>query len=101
MIFLTVKEASERLKVSSDVLYPMLVRGEIPAGKIRGQWRLIEEDLVDWLRKQYASEHSSTENTRSCPTEEKEQTIGGSLSREYANLLGLPTRKQPLRLRQG
>ena len=51
---MTVAEAAAFLKVSDDVLYPMLARGEIPAGKVKGQWRLIEDDLLNWLRSQYS-----------------------------------------------
>ena len=89
---MTVAEAAAFLKVSDDVLYPMLVRGEIPAGKVKGQWRLIEEDLLNWLRSQYSVKVRAPSDVEVlCHTEGKEPVTCGSLSKEYASLLGLPT----------
>ncbi|MBI5900244.1 MAG: helix-turn-helix domain-containing protein [Rhodocyclales bacterium] len=89
---MTVAEAAAFLKVSDDVLYPMLARGEIPAGKVKGQWRLIEDDLLNWLRSQYSMRARAPSDVEVlCHTEGKEPVTGGSLSKEYASLLGLPT----------
>ena len=88
---MTVAEAAAFLKVSDDVLYPMLARGEIPAGKVKGQWRLIEDDLLNWLRSQYSVRARAPSDVEVlCHTEGKEPVTGGSLSKEYASLLGLP-----------
>ena len=89
---MTVAEAAAFLKVSDDVLYPMLTRGEIPAGKVKGQWRLIEDDLLNWLRSQYSVKARAPSDVEVlCHTEGKEPVTGGSLSKEYASLLGLKT----------
>ena len=89
---MTVAEAAAFLKVSDDVLYPMLARGEIPAGKVKGQWRLIEDDLLNWLRSQYSVRARAPSDVEVvCHTEGKEPVTGGSLSKEYASLLGLST----------
>lgn len=91
---LTVAEAAAFLKVSDDVLYPMLVRGDIPGAKVKGQWRLIQDDLLNWIRSQYsvkARAPSPMEDV--CHIEGKEAVSGGSLSREFDALLGQKTTK--------
>jgi len=74
---MTVAEAAAFLKVSDDVLYPMLARGEIPAGKVKGQWRLIEDDLLNWLRSQYSMRARAPSDVEVlCHTEGKEPVTG-------------------------
>lgn len=90
MVILTVSEAAAFLKVSEDVLYPMLNRGEVPAGKIKGQWRLIQSDLVEHIRSQY-NQADRQKDTEKCHTDAKGRNTGGSLSTEYAKVLGLKT----------
>ena len=96
MQILTVSEAAEFLKISEDVLYPMLNRGEIPAAKIKGQWRLIQSDLVEHIRSQYNLAPRQKEK-EPCHTEEKGLNSGGSSSTEYARVLKLKTTKTPKR----
>lgn len=93
---LTVSQAAEFLQVSDDTLYPMLTRGDIPAAKIKGQWRLIRQDLIDWMRSQYSKSAiaPSYPMEKACHTEEKVQISGGSPSAEYVSLLGLTTSKR-------
>ena len=45
---LTIKEAAALLKLTEKTVYSMAQRGEIPAFKIRGQWRSFfdRQDLV-------------------------------------------------------
>ena len=92
MDILTVQQAAAFLQISDDVLYPLIKSGEIPAGKVRGQWRMIKEDLAAWLRAQYATKPNQSYIT-SCHTVEQEQITGGSLSKEYDRLLGLTPKK--------
>ena len=47
--FLTIKEVAVRLKLAEKTVYSMANAGEIPAFKIRGQWRLRRVDLDQWL----------------------------------------------------
>ena len=88
---LTVAQAAAYLQVSDDVLYPLMVKGELPAGKVKGQWRLVREDLVSYIRAQYKKPGEL------CLTEGQGQASGGSSSAEYDSLLGLTTRKTPRR----
>lgn len=63
MKILTVAQAAEFLQVSQDTLYPMIARGQIPAAKVCGQWRLIDDDLVEWLRGQYELQKGTAHHT--------------------------------------
>ena len=47
MNILTVDQAADYLQVSQDTLYPMIKAGEVPAARVKGQWRLIQEDIDD------------------------------------------------------
>jgi len=49
---LTIKEVAVLLKLAEKTVYAMANAGEIPAFKIRGQWRLRRVDLDQWLSTQ-------------------------------------------------
>jgi len=49
--WMTVKQVAEYLQMSDDKIYDMAKKGEIPAVKIRQQWRLDREELDRWLIK--------------------------------------------------
>lgn len=42
-------EAAARLGVSREVVYRLLQSGELPAYRIRGQWRVSHEKLLEYL----------------------------------------------------
>ena len=46
---LTIREVAIRLKLAGKTVYSMAQRGEIPAFKIRGQWRIQGSDLQAWI----------------------------------------------------
>ncbi len=46
---LTIKEVAALLKLAEKTVYAMANAGEIPAFKIRGQWRIKRADLDKWL----------------------------------------------------
>lgn len=46
---LTIKEAAALLKLAEKTVYTMAQAGEIPAFKIRGQWRIKRSDFDRWL----------------------------------------------------
>ena len=49
-VFVTVKEASELLRVTDRTLYDLCRQGKVPgAAKVGGQWRLDREKLLAWL----------------------------------------------------
>ncbi len=58
---LTVKEAA-LLKLAEKTVYSMAQRGEIPAFKIRGQWRIRKLDYDKWMAKQAGAASGGTAN---------------------------------------
>jgi excisionase family DNA binding protein len=46
---LTIKEAAALLKLAEKTVYTMAQSGEIPAFKIRGQWRITRSEFDRWL----------------------------------------------------
>jgi excisionase family DNA binding protein/PAS domain S-box-containing protein len=61
MRLLTATEAAELLQVKGDTLYSLIDREELPAAKVGGQWRFLEEDLITWFKSKYSvkSQNSS------------------------------------------
>lgn len=49
---LRITEVAKRLGVSANTAYTMAQAGTIPAFKIAGKWRVREEALDGWLRKE-------------------------------------------------
>ena len=46
---LTTKEVAALLKLAEKTVYAMANAGEIPAFKIRGQWRIKRAELDQWI----------------------------------------------------
>jgi excisionase family DNA binding protein len=46
---LTVSEVAGLLKVAEKTVYTMAQEGELPAFKVRGQWRFRRSDLDAWI----------------------------------------------------
>ena len=46
---LTLKEVAALLKLADKTVYAMAQAGEIPAFKIRGQWRIKRTELDQWI----------------------------------------------------
>ena len=46
---LTVLEVAALLKVADKTIYTMAQKGEIPAFKVRGQWRFRRTDIDAWI----------------------------------------------------
>jgi len=46
---LTIKEVAALLKLAEKTVYAMANAGEIPAFKIRGQWRIKRAELDQWI----------------------------------------------------
>lgn len=53
--FLTVQEVAALLKVADKTVYTMAQLGEMPAFKVRGQWRFRRADIDTWVQQQTAS----------------------------------------------
>ena len=51
---LTLAELAQ-LKVGDKTVYTMAQLGEVPAFKVRGQWRFKRDDLDQWIERQKRS----------------------------------------------
>ena len=49
---LTLLEVAQLLKVAEKTVYTMTQQGDLPAFKVRGQWRFKREDLDQWIEQQ-------------------------------------------------
>lgn len=49
---LTVKDVATLLRVGTKTVYSMAQNGEIPAFKVRGQWRFSRKDIEAWIEQQ-------------------------------------------------
>lgn len=56
--FLTLPEVAQLLKVAEKTVYTMAQKGELPAFKVRGQWRFKRADLDVWVEEQKAAARS-------------------------------------------
>jgi excisionase family DNA binding protein len=61
---LTLPEVAGLLKVAEKTVYTMAQRAEIPAFKVRGQWRFKRVDLDRWIEAQ-KSIHTQTADAES------------------------------------
>jgi len=52
---LTLPEVAGLLKVAEKTVYTMAQRGQLPAFKVRGQWRFKRSDLDQWIEEQKAA----------------------------------------------
>lgn len=78
MIFLTVKEGAEYLKISERHLKELLIQKQIPAGKIGNTWRVAQEDIDEFIRTggQKTSVMSTTFTKRKPGRPRKYETAG-------------------------
>ena len=49
---LTLPEVADLLKVAEKTVYTMAQRSELPAFKVRGQWRFKRIDIDRWIEQQ-------------------------------------------------
>lgn len=49
---LTIKDISELLKLAEKTVYSMAQKAELPAFKVRGQWRIRRVDFETWMERQ-------------------------------------------------
>ena len=52
---LTLPEVAQLLKVAQKTVYTMAQKGELPAFKVRGQWRFKRDDMETWIELQKAA----------------------------------------------
>lgn len=55
---LTLPEVALLLKVAGKTVYTMAQRSEIPAFKVRGQWRFKRDDIDAWIEHKKAANRS-------------------------------------------
>jgi excisionase family DNA binding protein len=48
---LTLPEVALLLKVAEKTVYTMAQKGELPAFKVRGQWRFKRDDIDAWIER--------------------------------------------------
>ena len=48
--YLTTDEVAAYLRVGRETVYRLVRRGQMPAVRDGGQWRIRERDFLDWLR---------------------------------------------------
>jgi excisionase family DNA binding protein len=58
---LTLPEVAKLLKVAEKTVYTMAQRAEIPAFKVRGQWRFKRADIDAWIEQQKSDAHKEAE----------------------------------------
>ena len=58
----TVKEVATLLKVGEKTVYSMAQTGELPAFKVRGQWRFSRKDIDAWIEQQKHTTHDFGED---------------------------------------
>ena len=46
---MNIHEAADYLRFSESTVYKMAVNNEIPAAKLRGEWRFTKRSLDEWL----------------------------------------------------
>jgi excisionase family DNA binding protein len=49
---LTLPEVAQLLKVAEKTVYTMAQKSQLPAFKVRGQWRFKRDDLHQWIEQQ-------------------------------------------------
>ena len=58
---LTIKEVAGLLKLAEKTVYSMAQQGELPACKVRGQWRIRRADFDAWMEAQSARAREGSE----------------------------------------
>lgn len=73
---LTLPEVAGLLKVAEKTVYTMAQRAEIPAFKVRGQWRFKRVDLDRWIEAQKVIQNQPTQATDAKSSEGKVKNRG-------------------------
>ena len=60
---LTIKQVAEYLQVTEKTIYTLVQEGDLPAFKVRGQWRFKEEDLEKWIEENKKNLKKKRSNT--------------------------------------
>ena len=60
---LTIQEIAVLLKLADKTVYSMAQAGELPAFKVRGQWRFKRDDIDAWIELQKVASRPTEETT--------------------------------------
>lgn len=60
---MTIRDVAQVLKLAEKTVYAMATEGEIPAFKVRGQWRVRRLDVEGWLSRQAGAMPSASPST--------------------------------------
>ena len=52
---LTLPDVAQLLKVAEKTVYTMAQKSQLPAFKVRGQWRFKRNDIDQWIEQQKAA----------------------------------------------
>ena len=58
---LTIKDVAAILKLAEKTVYAMANEGELPAFKVRGQWRIRKIDFDRWMEEQAKAAASTSQ----------------------------------------
>ena len=61
---LTVMDVANHLGVSEDVVRDLLRKGKVRGGKVGGQWRIMPEDLADYVMATFEHAERRRNNSR-------------------------------------
>jgi excisionase family DNA binding protein len=61
---LTLPEVAQLLKVAEKTVYTMVQQSELPAFKVRGQWRFKRIDIYQWIEQQKAASRETNGASR-------------------------------------
>lgn len=64
---LKIKDVAALLKVGEKTVYSMAQAGELPAFKVRGQWRFSRKDIDAWIERQKHTTQDFGKNDQKCP----------------------------------
>ena len=56
--YYTVKEVAERLKVQPRTVRKMIAEGELPAFKVRDEWRVRQRDIDTFIAKHFPEQNT-------------------------------------------
>lgn len=59
---LKIRDVAALLKVGEKTVYSMAQSAELPAFKVRGQWRFSRKDIEEWIEKQKNTSQDFEEN---------------------------------------
>lgn len=54
---LKISDVAALLQLGRKTIYSMAQSGELPAFKVRGQWRFSRQDIDEWIEKQKKLSH--------------------------------------------